>query len=119
MSLYSKADLRDDVLVELGVLDPSENPQGSTIARVDPIIQQVIEYLADENCLIFDSSVGIQTKNIPGRIMRSLVALMALELQPGFGRGKATPDEKFVAMRNLRRSILEGSNDIPTVIENF
>lgn len=118
MTLYTKHQLRNQTLVHLGVLDPTEQPDADTIALVDPVIQQMLEHLDDENCLIFDPSVDFDTDVIPGRVMLALRDLGAYILGPGYGKNYQEMTREM-AMKQLRRSVIEGTNDIPTVIENF
>lgn len=117
-TLYSKANLRDQALVALGVLDPTESADAQTVARVDPILQQMIEGLDDENLLIFDPSTNETTDVIPSRVMLAMKELAEYELGPGYGRPRDAAYREG-ALRRLRRSVLEASNDIPTIIENF
>jgi hypothetical protein len=118
MTLYTKADLRNQALVALGVLDPTEAPSAQTIAHVDPIIQQMIEGLDDENVLIFDPSTDLTTAVIPGRIMLAMKELAAYELGPGYGRPQPY-EAMLAAMARLRRSVLQGFDPIPASADFF
>src|ERR1700746_621812 len=121
-TLYTKADLRNQALTALTVLDPTESPDADTIARVDPIIQQVIEGLDDENCLIFDPSTTVDTAVIPARVMLALKELVEVELGPGYGRSKTKTEQdqdRRMALKRLRRSILQGNDPIPVLAEYF
>lgn len=120
---YSKADLRDQALTGIGVIDPNVGADGATLTRVNPMVQQFIEYLNDENLLIFDSSVtDWDAANIPGRVMPAMQDL--LELRLGRSYGVNTPRQEWeanwqAAMGRLRKSILAGTDDVPVVVENF
>ncbi|HKY19576.1 MAG TPA: hypothetical protein VJM31_00030 [Vicinamibacterales bacterium] len=118
MTLYSKADLRNQALREIGVLDHGEQPDADMVSVVDPIAQQLLEYLNDENVLAFDSSVSVSTQVIPGRLMGGLVDVLKWRIAPTYSRPR---EVKTVgeAMHTLRRSILEGQNDIPVSVDYF
>ena len=116
MTDYSKADLRNRTLVDIGVLAAGESPTADTIAHTDPLMQQMIEGLDDENLLIFDPSVSVSTQVIPGRVMRAMSDLLAWEFRPGFGlpRGERDP-----LLNALRRHVLQGGDPIPVSATYF
>jgi hypothetical protein len=118
MTLYSKADLRNQALRELGVLDHGEEPDADMVSVVDPIAQQLLEYLNDENVLAFDPSVSVSTQVIPGRLMGGMVDALKWRIAPTYSRPREVQTQGE-ALHTLRRSILEGQNSIPTAVDFF
>lgn len=117
MTTYSKADLRNRALSEIGVLDASEAASSEDADYVDRICQQMIEALDDENLLIFDSSTSVSTQIIPARVMKAMSAILAWEISPTYGRQRA-PDNTPL-MNALRRHVLQGQDPIPVVADYY
>lgn len=115
-TLYSKADLRNRTLVDLGVIAAGESPPADMIAVTDPVMQQMIESLDDENVLIFDPSTNVATQVIPARIMRAMAGLLAWEFAPGFGLQRSDRESLLNA---LRRHVLQGSDPVPVEFTSF
>ncbi len=115
MTDYSKADLRNRALADIGVLEAGESADADMIAYCDPVMQQMIEGLDDENLLIFDSSVNNATQVIPGRIMAAMSNLLAWEIAPAYGRPRM-PD-RLPLLKALRRHVLQGYDPIPAQAE--
>ena len=121
MTTYSKQELRDSALEEIKVKDANESMDSLDTDMADREIQAFIEYLEDETLLIFDASVGITMSNIPGRIWIALRDVVAELLAPKYAKATrmvAKPgggQEAMYdnAMRRLRRSVLDGSDDVP------
>ncbi len=116
MTDYSKADLRNRALADIGVLDAGEAAKPEMVAFVDPILQQMIESLDDENILIFDPSLPFSTGVIPGRIMRAMSDLLGWEIRPAYGRPRG---EREPLVNALRRQVLQGSDPIPVAFTAF
>lgn len=117
MTTYSKADLRNRALAEIGVLAAEEPAKPDMAAYVDPVCQQMIEGLDDENCLIFNPATSVSTQVIPGRIMRAMAALLGWEISPAYGVSRTAVREDL--LNGLRRSVLQGSDPIPVQAEYF
>jgi hypothetical protein len=115
-TLYSKADLRNRALIDISVLAAGESPPADMIAVTDPIMQQMIESLDDENVLIFDPSTSVSTQVIPARVMRAMAALLAWELAPGFGVQRG---ERESLVNALRRHVLQGSDPTPVEFTSY
>lgn len=113
---YSKADLRNRALADIGVLEAGEAAQPEMVSFVDPICQQMLESLDDENILIFDVSLPVSTAVIPGRIMRALSNLLAWEISIPYGRPRG---EREPLVNALRRQVLQGGDPIPVRTDYF
>jgi hypothetical protein len=121
MTTYSKQTLRDSALEEIKVKDAGTTMDTLDTDAADREIQTFLEYLEDESLLIFDASVGITTANIPGRIwlaLRDAVAeliapkySMPTRMVPKPGGGQESMYDN--ALRRLRRSVMDGSDDVP------
>lgn len=116
MTDYSKADLRNRALSQIGVKETEEAPSADDASLVDTICQQMIESLDDENILIFDPTTSVATQIIPGRIMRAMCDLLAWEISPSFARPRGDRGPLVMA---LRRQILQGSDPIPVRADFF
>lgn len=118
MTTRTKADLRNRVLRDMNVLDIGQSASATDAARVDDIVQEAIEELADEKLDIFDPSVGTTSSNIPARIFGALADFVRYHAMPSYGLAK---DEALrqSALKRLRRSILPGSSDNPAPLKFF
>lgn len=127
MTTYSKADLRNSALEEIKVKDAGETAAALDSSTVDAEAQRVIENLEDESLLIFDASVSATTSNIPGRIFNALRDLVAESICRKYGIPETTvlgPHDRPESLtknatRRLRRSILDGSDDVPVKAQYF
>lgn len=113
---YSKADLRNRALADIGVLEAGEAAEPEMVSFVDPICQQMLESLDDENLLIFDPSLAVSTAVIPGRVMRALSNLLGWEIAPPYSRPRGDRESLVNA---LRRQVLQGGDPIPVRAEYF
>ena len=118
MTDYSKQDLRNRVLHDLGVLDISESASAEDAELVDAIVQQSLEELEDENLVIFDSQQGETVENIPGRCFSALADFVRYHAGMSYGVPK---DEnlRMSALYRLRKSVLDGSDDTPVRVNFF
>lgn len=117
MTLYSKQSLRDRILHDMGVLDIAESASAVDSELLDPIVQQSLEELEDENLVIFNSQLGENIENIPGRLFGALADFIRFNSCPAY----VLPQDMNVrnmALTRLRRSIMAGSDDTP-VRANF
>lgn len=116
MTNRSKTDLRNEVLIDLGVLAAGETASGNDATVVDNAVQNVLEYLEDESLLTFDaSSTG---SVIPARQFYALVDMVAFRCGRKFGKDV----DPFVwegGLRTLRRSVLPGSDNAPIEVTYF
>jgi len=62
MATYTRAQLRDAVLRELGVLDAQEVPSAEEAELADDRCQQELEYLFDQGFIQFDINGPIEAK---------------------------------------------------------
>lgn len=81
MATYTRVNLRDAVMHDLGVLDANEAPAAEDAVLVDRKVQQALELLADEGLIPFD----LDGNEIPARYMGPLVAYIAPTVAPAFG----------------------------------
>lgn len=81
MATYSRQDLRDAVLGELGIVDPNEAPSAEDAKLADDRCQQMLE-LAYENGLIWWE---LDSGAIPARAFLSLVQWIAYRLVMPYG----------------------------------
>jgi len=83
--IYTRADLRNDVLKELGVIDLYDangpSPQDADIA--DKRVQQSLEFLYDQGYIDWD----LDADTIPARIYMPLVWWIADNLKVPYGVG--------------------------------
>ena len=77
---YSRIELREAVLTELGVKDPQESTAAYDAVLADARCQQKLEMLADDGLLQFDID-----GEIPGRYFIPLVQVIAPELANAYG----------------------------------
>jgi hypothetical protein len=99
---YSRIDLREAVLTEMGVKDPQESTAAHDAVLVDERCQQKLEMLADDGLVQFDID-----GDIPGRYFIPLVQVIAPELVNAYGisdqRVNAIMANAQRAMRDLYR----------------
>lgn len=112
MTTYNKADLRNRVLRDMGVLDAVESASASDAEIVDAIVQQSIEELEDEDVIIFNPLASETTDNIPGRIFSALADYVRFHAMPTYGLAK-DDGLRESAFRRLRRATGPASDDVP------
>lgn len=118
MTLYSKQDLRSRILHDMGVLDIAESASAVDSEVLDPIIQQSLEELEDEDLVIFNSQLGETIENIPGRIFAGLADFIRYQASPTYSLPK-DDNMRTSAMYRLRKSIFPGSDDTPVAVKFF
>ncbi len=120
MTTYSKADLRNRVLRDLGVLDVARSASAPVAAVVDDIVQQSLEELEDESLVIFNSQLGETIENIPGRVFAALADFVRYHAAPSFPMGGVAVGKddalRHSALTRLRRSVMAGSDDTPVKV---
>lgn len=82
MATYTRADLRDAVLRELGVLDAVEAPEAEDAVMADDRCQQQLEALHDDGLIPFD----LDADAIPARYFLPLVRVIAEALVLPYGQ---------------------------------
>lgn len=117
-TFYSKQNLRERVLHDLGVLDIQESSSAEDAALVDPIMQQSLEELTDENLVTFDTTKAETVENIPANTFSALADYVRYHVSPAYTLPK---DENLrnSAIYRLRKSVLVGSDDVPVRCEFF
>lgn len=118
MTLYSKQDLRNRVLHDLGVLDIAESASAVDSEVLDPIVQQSLEELEDLGLVVFNSQLGETIYNIPGRIFAALADYMRYQAAPTYSLAKDDMLRQS-ALYRLRKSIVAGSDDTPVRVNFF
>lgn len=115
---YSKADLRNRVLRDMGALDIAEAASAEDAEVLDNIVQQSLEELEDENLIIFDTTQGETIENIPGRVFSALADFVRFHAMPSYGHPK---DDALwqAALRRLRRSVAPEADDVPTAAKYY
>jgi hypothetical protein len=81
MATYTRAQLRNAVLRELGVLAVNETPTAEDADIADDRCQQELEYLAEEGYVQFDIDAGA----IPARSFMPLAWVIAYNLMMPYG----------------------------------
>lgn len=127
MTDYSKQELRNSALESITVKDAGSDMAAVDTTMADDEIQALLEYLDDEDLIVFDTSEAITVENIPGRMYQALRDLAAEHLAPKFGVAARTvpgpggrPESLYEnAMRRLRRSVRDGDDDYPTRAQFF
>jgi hypothetical protein len=102
VATYTRADLRDQVLHDLGVLDAGEAAEAEDAEFVERRIQQVLEGLDHDGLIPFN----LDGDEIPARYMVPLTQVIAPTLANAFGLGQRLADFAAIAdagMRQLRR----------------
>jgi hypothetical protein len=117
-STYSKADLRNRALKDMGVLDINESASAIQARIVDDIVAQALDELEDEDLIIFDTSATNTSDVIPGRLFAAYADFVRFHAMPAFGMAK---DENLYlsALKRLRRGIRDGSDDVPVKVDYF
>lgn len=115
---YSKQDLRDRVLHDLGVMDIQETAQAVDAAMIDPIIQQSMAELQDENLITFDITQSDFTDNIPSNVFSALADFIRYHAGPAFTLPK-DDQLRASALNRLRKSVMFGSDDAPVRVDFF
>lgn len=80
MATYTRTDLRNAVLQELGVVDAQGAPDEADAVLADDRCQQQLEYLYDQGLIPFDLDA-----DIPARFFMPLVRVIAPALIAPFG----------------------------------
>lgn len=102
MATYTRAELRDAVLHELGVQDPAESPTAEDAKIADDRCQQQLEGLYEDGLIPFD----LDSDAIPARYFIPLVRVIAEALVMPYGqqnRAQAMAVNAARGMRELRR----------------
>lgn len=102
MATYTRADLRNHVLHDLGVLDGGEAAEAEDAEFVERRMQQVLEGLHHDGLIPFN----LDSDQIPARYMVPLAQVIAPTVANAFGLGQRLPDFAALAengMRQLRR----------------
>lgn len=102
MATYTRADLRDAVLQELGVMDPAEAPDAESAKLADDRCQQQLEYLYDDGLIPFD----LDSDEVPARYFIPLVRVISECLILPYGqqsRAEVMARNSERGMRDLRR----------------
>jgi hypothetical protein len=118
MTNRSKIDLRNEALIDLGVLAAGETASGNDAVVVDNAIQNLLEYLEDESILTFSAGAGSGDSVIPARMFHALIDMVGFRVGRKFGR-QVGPELWADGIRTLRRSVLPGSDDAPVEATYF
>lgn len=118
MTTYSKQNLRDRVLHDMGVVDIQESASAEDSEIVDAIIQQSLEELEDESLVIFDTQQAETVENIPGRVFSALADFVRYHASPSYNQPK---DENLrnSSMYRLRKSVLTARDDTPVDVKFY
>lgn len=118
MTVHSKADLRNRILKDAGVLDISESASAADAENVDELVQAAIEQLEDEEVVLFNAQASESTDNIPARIYLPLADYVRSLGMSSYG---IAPDERLElsALRRLRRAAFPGQDDVPVPAQYF
>lgn len=114
MTLYSKADVRNEALRDLGALDLAESAAAELADHVDTKFLALLEELETENLVIFNSQSAEATQVVPGKVKNPLVELIKFDVSGALGLPK-NPQEREYGLKRLRRAVLSGSSERPTV----
>ena len=106
----SKSDLAAAVLRDLAILAADEAPDAADKSSVEKVYEEKYEEWND------DSLVYWPENEIPLAIFRTIVALVANESGPAFGRGRQSPDRQEaekVLLKRLRRHVAKVPSGMP------
>lgn len=96
MATYTRVELRDAVLTELGVKDPQEATQAVDAVVCDDRCQQKLELLAESGLIPFDLD-----GDIPARYFIPLVQIIADAMWPIYGMA----DKAALSAQNAERGM--------------
>lgn len=106
MAIYSRQDLRDAVLGELGLLDPNEPPAPEDAQLADDRCQQMLEVAYDKGLIWWD----LDADTIPARALLWLAQWIAFQLVTPYGAltraailkdNATTAEDQLVIMASL------------------
>lgn len=118
MATYTRADLRNAVLHELGVLDAVEAPEAEDAVLADQRCQQQLENLYEDGLIPFD----LDADEVPARYFIPLVRVIAEALLMPYGaqeRGQMLVINASSGMKSLRRLRAKPHYGTPVVAEYF
>ena len=95
MATYTRAELRNAVLFDLGVLDARTAPSAEDAVLANDRIQMALEGLYEEGLIPFD----LDSDAIPARYFIPLARVSASSLAPAFGKDVA----QFESLAKLGR----------------
>src|SRR5579864_3200514 len=81
MAIYTRADLRDAVLGELGILDPNEPPSPEDAQLANDRCQQQLEFAYDQGLIWWD----LDADTVPARAFVPLAQWIAYKLVTPYG----------------------------------
>lgn len=116
---YSKADLRNRILKDAGVLDIAESASTTDADNVDELVQSALEHLeAAEDLVIFNALASESTENIPAAVFKPLADYVRALGMTSYG---VAPDERLEmsALRRLRRVVMPSYDDVPVKAHFF
>lgn len=102
MSTITRAELRNQVLAELRVLDPAEAPEAEDATDANRIAQSVLEYLHGEGLIPFD----LDSDAIPIKYLAPLAPIIAVSLISTYNADEyrvAIESDAARGMKALRR----------------
>lgn len=98
MATYSRDQLRDAVLQELGVIDAQGAPSPEDARIATDRCQQQLEYLYDQGLIPFD----LDGDEIPARFFVPLTSVIAYNLVMPYGMADRAPLMAANAARNMQ-----------------
>lgn len=102
MATFGRAELRNHVLMDLGIYDPTEAPEAEDAQDVDVRAQSILEYLSGEGLIPFD----LDSDDFPSPYLVPLAAIIAATLVNTYGvleRKTAIEADAAKGMKCLRR----------------
>jgi hypothetical protein len=97
MATYTRAQLRNQVMEELGLIEASEAPDAGDATLVNARCQQKLEELAERGFIPFD----LDSDAIPAKYMPALVKQIAPLLVGPFGLAARRGDIEAQAMQGM------------------
>lgn len=118
MTTYSRADLRKDVLVRLGVTPIGDDPSAEEASTVDATLSQMFEQLDEEGLVNFNYTSSVSTQAIPGKLMNGYVLMGEFLCAQRFGAQRDFAQYQE-GQRLLRRALRPNADSSPTKAEYF
>lgn len=117
MTTYSKNELRDEVLQNIGVLGQGQTVSAEDDAKALRAIQAAFEELETEGILPMSAYEAAGVSNIPANAFHALSEFVETFVRPAFG-GPRDVQLRLDAMRRIRRVVVVGVGQ-PARFDNF
>ncbi len=114
--MKSKRELATRVLRDLKVCNLADAPNPEDAALMNETVDSVLAELNDETLINFDYLAELDTQVIPENVFLCIVDIVRSH---GYVDTPQDGALREAGMKRLRRAILQGSDNIPAVVEYF